>query len=767
MDSFRYRDKPIEFEDLEALIGREINSAETYTETDLSDDRSRDIEYYHGQMDDVPPSANGSSIVATTIADTMGWMQPSIMKIFTGSDNFARALPKEPTDTAIAEQATDVMNYIFWHQNDGYEVVHSATFDALLHADGIVKVYWDDTPEFRVSTHTGLSQEEVAYLSEQGEIIALEEKSEATIVEVEGEDGSVQQVEQESVLFDLKLKSQVSEGRIKIECIEPENYLRDRQSTHHELSRMEAHRMDEVTRSDLIEMGFDKEVVAGLPIYQRTSFTEEAQARDPDLVDINDVGDFSMDIVELYEVYLKVDVDGDGIAETIRAYYAGAQGAGKLLDWEVYDDGSPFVRIPCEPIPHRWRSRSVADQTRDMQKVETVLMRQLLNNVYDSINPRPMFHEGSVKNPDSLMSPKHGQPIILKRGAQPVEWTDNPFVGTQMMPVFEYVEREIHKRTGTSPGMMAVDPDQLQRVAATTGQNNTDAARMKVEQVARNMAKMGWVNVMKKVYNLFVRHQTKKMTFRLRNEWIEVDPNGWNSEMDVEINVGLGTGSRDRDVMALQAVLGNQMAAMEQMEQFPQKAVELTRMIRDTMAEMAEAAGLRNPEAYFPKFTDEDLATMAEQMGEQPGDPEAEAKAQSIQMEMQIKQQRAEMEMQMAQAKMEDQLKEAEFRREMQRAEAESKHDISMMQVKSDEAVKREKAQAEVDIKRAETEAETQMKKDEAAAQLALKEAQLAEEIALKRELGYAELEVNRELAKAGGDEDVEVSEVETGGEPG
>jgi hypothetical protein len=743
-----------------------LNSAETYRETDIQDDRARDLEYFHGQMDDVPPSANGSKIVATTIADTIGWMLPSIMKIFTGSSNFARALPGQPGDEAVADQATDALNYIFWNQNEGYEVVHSGTFDALLHADGIIKVHWDDTPEYRVSTHSGVSAEELEYLLGSGELLAQQETVETVMVETpEGP------MEQQVPVFDIKMKKKISSGRIKIDAIEPWNYLRDRSSTTHSEARVEAHRMDEVTRSDLVEMGFDKDDVEDLPIYQRASFSEEDQANQPELVDINDTGDHSMDIIELYEVYIKVDVDGDGIAETVRAYYAGAQGAGRLLRWEVYDDGSPFVRIPCEPIPHRWQSRSVADQTRDMQKVETVMIRQLLTNVYDSVNPRPMFREGDVKNPDSLTSPKHGQPIILKRGAPPIDWTDTPFVGTQLIPVFEHIEREIHKRTGTSPGMMAVDPESLQEVAATTGQNNTDAARMKVEQVARNMAKMGWVYVFRKMYQLFVRHQDQPLVFRLRDEWVDIDPRDWNADMDVEINVGLGTGSRDRDIIALQAVLMNQMQAAEAPTLPPEKKAELAKMIRNTMVEMAEAAGLRNPEGYFPKITEEDQQAMVEQMSQQPDDPEAAAKAEAIQADSQAKQQAAQADTQMkaqkaesaaqieqmaAQARIAEQKAENDFRREMERAQAESAHEFKLMALEADTEVKKSKADADITISAGKIDAETQLKRE-----------QVTEELALARELGYEELALKKELAEKGADTSINVSSVDAGGEPG
>jgi len=229
--------------------------------------------------------------------------------------------------------------------------------------------------------------------------------------------------------YNVKIKRVTSSGRIKVECINPEDFLINREAKSIEGARFTAHRSD-TTRSELIEMGFDKELIEGLPIERFSSIRQEAISRDEGASTFfNNVGDNSMLQVELFECYILMDVDGDGVAETVRAFYAGSQGTGELLDWEVWEDDVPFSDIPCEPIPHRWDARSIFDDTNDIQRVKTVLTRQMLDNLYWNNNAMTAAEEGSVTNPETLRSPRFGATVYFKKGSLPPAPLPVPYIG--------------------------------------------------------------------------------------------------------------------------------------------------------------------------------------------------------------------------------------------------------------------------------------------------------------------------------------------------
>jgi hypothetical protein len=102
-------------------------------------------------MTDTPSMAGRSSVVSKDVADTIGWMLPGIIRVFTASDRMAIYEPAKPGDEEFAKQATDYANYVFLKDNPGYRIMWDATHDSLTLGNGIVKHWWDDKEECEYS----------------------------------------------------------------------------------------------------------------------------------------------------------------------------------------------------------------------------------------------------------------------------------------------------------------------------------------------------------------------------------------------------------------------------------------------------------------------------------------------------------------------------------------------------------------------------------------------------------------------------------------
>lgn len=663
--------------ELKALLAAEIRSAIVYDDSELSQKRSRAMRYYDGDMPDTPANEGRSSVVSRDVADTIGWMLPGIMRVFTASDHMATYEPVGVEDEQFAREATDLCNHVFWKDNAGYRTLWNATHDSLLQGNGIVKHWWDDTEECCYSQHSGLTEEQIAILvaERNADIVAQARSGNADpVAQANPQTGQVEIVQ--TPTFDVKLKRVTSIGRVRVECIEPENFLIDRQARTIEEARFCAHR-NEVSRSDLIEMGFERAVVDELPSDNIHNYTEEALAREPDGIDVNDVGDRSTQLIELHECYIKADADGDGISETVRAYYAGHAGAGELLDWEIWDDDLPFSDIPCAPVPHRWDARSIADETMDVQRIKTVLLRQALDNLYASNLPQQEMEEGSVVNPDALINPKFGQLIIRRKGSQPLVPRSVPFVADKAFAAVEYFDQVVERRTGVSRSTMALDPDALQNQTATAVQSQRDASYSQIELVARNMAELGWRRVFREILKLNIKHQDRERIIRLKGRPVRIDPRHWNAGMDVTINVGLGSGSRDRDMAMLNNVLQSQVMLAQKLTEggFADKVLDLTPLIRNTLVKITESAGLKNPGAYYPEIEPAVIDEMKQRLRETRagGSPQitaerekAFAELRSEHVKMKLDRQRAELDLAL---KREKQNAELELKREQLEAE--------------------------------------------------------------------------------------------------
>ena len=698
---------------LKALLSQEISSSLTHDKTELAERRARNLEYLQGVMNDTPAAPGRSSVVSMDVADTIGWMLPGIIRVFTASDVMVSYEPETPQDEAFSKQASEYANFLFMRDNPGYRTLWDGTHDSLALGNGIIKHWWDKKEEVEYSEHTGLSEDQIAVMlqdkNQQVEIVGHKEGVPQAI-QVPGPDG--QPVEQMIPTHDIKVKRVLRNGRLKVECIEPEDFLLDRQATTIENARFCAHRQD-VTKSDLIEMGFDKEMVDNLPTDRFSSMQQEKISRNEESQTFfNNVGDTSMALVELFECYVKADVDGDGVAETVRAYYAGDSSTGELLDWEVWEDDVPFSDIPCEPVPHRWDARSVADDTSDIQRVKTVITRQFLDNTYWANNPMTAAEEGSVTNPETLRSPKFGSTVWYKKGTLPPTPLPVPYIGDKALLALQHFDQVREMRTGVSRSTMALDPEALTNQTATAANNTKDAAYSQIELIARNMAELGWKRVFKQILKLIVKHQDRPRTIRLRDTWVEMDPRSWNANMDATINIGLGTGSRDRDMAMLNQILNVQIAMTDRLASggFSQQALEMVPKINMTATKLAESAGIKNPDQFYLDIKPEMLQQMQQEAANRP-DPEMQKEQVKAQTQLQLGQQQAQLD---------------------QQAD-ERKAQIEAVQMQADIEAQNQKTNAEM------AQAQQKFEFDKEMALL---------EFQLQRELKMAELELKRELAQ-------------------
>ncbi|UYQ70976.1 hypothetical protein OF122_13000 [Pelagibacterium flavum] len=708
----------IEGSNLSAAVDSELRSAKRYADTELSDKRAKAMEYMRGEMNDVPPRPNGSQMVSRDLSDAVGWILPGVIRVFTASDHMAMFEAENPGDEEGARQATDYINYIFFKDNKGYRTLYNTTHDSLVNGDGVVRHYWDPTPITTTSMHSGISEEQIAMLmEEEGVNILAQRKNEYLDTTIMTDPATGQEVAVPIETYDIKIERIKRKGKLCVESGKPENLFLDPEATEIEDARFVAYLHDDRTRSDLIEMGFDREVVEGLPADSMMMSSEEELARN-DEFRVRTDNLKSQQLIDLYECYMKADVDGDGVAELLQVWYAGASGAGEVLSAEVWDDEIPYSLIPCYPVPHRQEADGLSDRTMDIQRVKTVLLRQGIDNLYASNLPMREVEAGSVENPDILVNPKFGGTIWKKKGAAPIVSHAVPFVADKAFTALEYMDEVTAKRTGVSRTTMALDPETLQNQTATANQNQKDAGYSQIELIARNMAELGWTRVFRQMLKIVVKNQDRARVIRLRDKFVEIDPRVWNADMDVTVNVGLGTGSRDRDMAMLQGVLQSQLMLADRFQASGamEDAIDMLPKILNTMVKIAESAGLKNPEAYYPEYAEEkvaELKRMAAEAAQKP-DPETERKMAEAQADAQIKQQEMVFDQQ--------------------------------------------QAEREFQYKYAQLEAEMQLKREQLSAELALKREVAMAELALKRELG----QMSAAASDSGG-----TSSVRMGGEPG
>ena len=590
--------------ELRSIINREINNAIGYMGSNLTSQRKKSLEYYMG--DKLGTEIDGrSQVVSTDVSDTIETILPNLLRIFTASDQVCKCEPMKAEDVGLAEQATNYINYVFNKDNPGFTILYTWFKDALLEKNGIVKVYWDDSAKQSQETYENLNDQEYQLLTNDDnvEIVSHEEfvdekgkellDQAKQIAEAQGQDiGDVPVPKLHNVI----IKRFTEGGKVKIENVPPEEFLIERNAKTIEEANFVAHRVMK-TRSELIEMGFDQEVVESLPTSNNMILNDERLTRlsDIDESPINQSPDNSTADIEIYECFVKVDMDGDGVAELRKVVVAGDSGYTILENMPC--DGIPFCSLTPIPMPHRFYGRSVSELVEDVQLVKSTVMRQLLDNMYLTNNSRVAIMDGMV-NLDDLLTSRPGGVVRTKQPPNQVMMPmQSQTISQQAFPLLEYLDTVRETRTGVTRYAQGLDADSLNKTA--TGINTLmTQTQMRMELIARVFSETGVKDLFRKIFELTVKYQDKERIVQLNNQFVPVMPTEWRDRYNISITVGLGSGSKEQQIVILNNILERQLQAfgLQGNREFPMVTLK---NIYNSLSKIIENAGLKNVENYF------------------------------------------------------------------------------------------------------------------------------------------------------------------------
>ncbi|MDX0955634.1 phage portal protein [Sinorhizobium medicae] len=637
-----------------AQVSQLVKDCENYRD-ELSVDRIKAMEYYDGIMKDTPADPNRSKVVSRDVRSAIKKVLPSVIRTILGNDKVVEYQPVNEGDEAAAEQATDYVNFVVFPESDGYDAVQDAAHDALKLRNGIIRWWYDKKRKVQVSKHTGLEEQALVQLVADDDVEVLEQ-------EAYEEQIDTPQGPQPVKLYNVKIRRVSEYGCTKLAAVPLEEFLIHPDAISINDSPITGMKT-RLRRSDLVEMGYDREKVDSFPASGSDIDEEEEEfTRRRDAFDENDSIVKALQEVDYYELYVKIDADDDGIAELRRMVFAGGLAEVNLLDDEEWDE-VPFADLITERRPHQREGNSVTDDMAEIQRVKTVLMRQTLDNLYWQNNQQPIVQEGTIANPEAVLNPKFGQPIRVNQGIDvrgAVGYNTVPFVAEQSFGMLSYLDQEATDRTGISDASSGMAPDALQNMTAKASAMIEAAGVGQTELMVRTFAQ-GLKRVFQGLLRLVIKHQDKPRTVRLRNQWVTFDPRQWNAEMDVTVNTGLGAGTRERDMMMMQVVGAQQEKLLAAYGPVNNPYVSAEN-IWNSVSRGVEAAGLRTPDLYFTKPTPEQIKQLEQAQANKP-DPEME----KVKIKAQADQQKAQLDAQLQREKMqqESQLETQRINQEM------------------------------------------------------------------------------------------------------
>lgn len=590
-----------------ATIARFYFSAARNYDDQLSRQRINASDHYAGEPNRERIKGR-SNIVLTVVRDTIRQTLPSLLRIFTAVEDPVSFEPisSEAVDTddktaaALSRQATDYVRWALFTANSGWTILHDCLLDALTRKAGWVRWHWGAKQSIRTEVCEGLLLPQLQMLLAEPGIQAsrivrrpmLPHEQAALAKTPEGQMYLSQGAPAE--YWAATITRSVTRSWPHVEQVRAECVWIDPNATTVPGARSVWHVRD-VPVSELIEMGLPEDKVLAhqgfsLSSRQRQEAIARDEARGRNLSG-SPPNDKSMALVRYAEGWVRMDTDGDNIAELIHVHMLG--NATSLIQWERCDE----IPLACF-VPYREPGQvigySQADMVMDLQRIQSRVMRATLDSLGQSMFPRTVMVQGQANMADVRQTAIGS--IIRVANAGAVTELTKPFMGREALPVLEALEAIRESRTGITRASSGLTVDELQSTAPIAVSQQSSAAQDRLDMVARTLAETGLAPLYSGILRMLARQQDRPNVIRIRGQWIAIDPRALATMWETSVNVG-GKGMPHERLAMLAQIAGKQ----EQIIQMGGMDNPLCGIpeYRNTLARMLETVNISDVSAYF------------------------------------------------------------------------------------------------------------------------------------------------------------------------
>lgn len=535
--------------ELLSLVGEAERQAAIFSGDLMRDNETYLSAYLAEKTGDFAATPNQSSVVSTDIADVVEADMPSLARVFLGSGDIITFQPNTDNEVEVAEaeEKTKYVNWIVRNQPESFQTIHNWLKDAEIQKNGVVKYFVEEVKDVEVVEYTGVDSQELSAIRDSL-VGSTVDKVKVDIVE--------QEESEDAQTFDIKFRVTTEKKKVCIINIPPESFLITRNAASLETAEMVGDRVRK-TRSELLSDGFSKDLISKLP----TVSDKEVQESNIASIRNNDQGgeftestisQWASEYVEISDLYIKIDFDGDGIAERRHIMISG-----NVVLINEYFNHVPYASLSAVLMPHKAIGRSRAEITYQTQLQKTALVRGMNDNIYMVNNPRNVVHN-DVDLDDMLTVRTNGiirldedSSVLPGNAVFPLQI---PYIGDRTLQVIQYVDQARAQSSGTLLASQGLDADAIEKETATRFNGVQEAGTAKIELIARNYAETGFRKLYEGIAWLVSRYQDTQTEFRVLGKALTVNPKSWKYNHHVQSNVGLGAGDNEKLVAARQGI---------------------------------------------------------------------------------------------------------------------------------------------------------------------------------------------------------------------
>ncbi len=567
-------------DELVALIKQDIAAAQETADQEALQNKTT-YEYYRAKT--MGNEVDGrSKIVSSDTFETVEWLLPALMDIFSPENGFPVMEPVGPEDVDSSEAMTQLIQYQWWRQNDGETILRQAIKDCLMYRPGgIIKYSWEKAIKIEKKAWVGVPDHIMGGMTEGNGFLVTGRTPTEAGWDIEGY--------QKSVEFDGP----------RFHVLPPWEFLRHPNARNVKDSPFVAHKkrtnVDYIRRMGKQGYFEDFEKAIGEAITPSNDDILESAIYSTDKLSRENEPsqDEPRKEVVLYEIYGCYDTDGDGVLENQKIYLLG----NTIMRSEKNPyETAPFIVLRDIEDTHKFSGIPISELVEDLQRLRTFLIRQMVDNMAQQNNATLIYDPTKVNQAD-IFNNVPGRGIRVKAGVRPSDVVF-PMPMVPFSPVtfnvLEYATLLTEQRTGVTKSFKAVGDTNNQ---TATGQLTAiNQASLRVRLIAKILAS-SLADLFRAMVLMNKKFLTQNVWIRLfEDKFVEIAPDDLEGRMDMSLNVVMGAAGRQQQIMNLQQLLS--IFGQLQLQGIPaldaKNTSEITREIVKNM-------GYKNQDRFLPQ----------------------------------------------------------------------------------------------------------------------------------------------------------------------
>lgn len=575
--------KKKEKEKIMAAYKRSRDSAEKFYQGSIEPSLIRRKKIYDAPKEffrkKFPKISELSDWISRDVKTTIDWMLPSIMEVFIGTDDPCDIKGQSLQDDVAAKKLQSIVKYQINKKNDYFRFLYSFIKEGLITNLGVAKVYWE-------RDETRNEMEVMVDSSNLDQFLQLEQMGKIEIKEMTVIDGLAAIIKYDEIKthFNNPVIENMSPSELRFtpdgHTLAESKFVAQRKMV--KGSYLKSKELEGVFQDvDKAIKEADDRKRTGYDQYTNKYFDSYGNY-------LNDDDNASKDLV-LYEAYLDVDYNNDGILEKVIVH---AVGDVPIAIQENTFRSVPFFIFAPEPDPYiPYGETSYADTLEQLQDLKTVLIRQVIIAVAKNNRPQMFVAEHKVDT-DALID---GDELIPVRDGSPAEavmYSPHIPLDPITMTLVQYAQNDIESQSGSTRYNQGLDSNSLNKSAS--GINAImGAADKKMKLIARIFAECAWVPIIKHIIKLDQQFLDPYQQFRLNDEMVNISPEELDIDYDLVVNTGQGAATKEAQMNYLIMIMQQLYPALQNM------GVATEKSWYETAKDLLEKMGIRNVQNYL------------------------------------------------------------------------------------------------------------------------------------------------------------------------